>query len=309
MSPRADKIWFDGKLVDWDEAQVHVLAHTLHYGVGVFEGIRAYRTEDDRTAIFRLREHVDRLWHSARAIFLEIPSTPFEITAAIGETVRANGLDEAYIRPLVFLGSGAMGLHPGDNPVHVMIAAWTWGTYLGDEGLAKGIRTKISSYLRPHVNSTMTKAKVCGHYVNSYLAKQEARRLGYDEALFLDTEGYVCEGSGENAFIVRDGVLKTPPLTSALPGITRDSVVRIARDLGIPVEEGRFTRDELYMADEAFLTGTAAEVTPIREVDDIPLGAVAGVDPPGPITKSIQETYFRAVQGGEERYRDWLTYL
>ncbi len=305
MTVQAKKLWLDGKMLDWKDGTTHVLTHTLHYGVGVFEGIRCYKTTDGRSAIFRLPEHVRRLRHSAYAVYLKVPYSDEQISQAILDVLHANELAEAYIRPLVFLGAGTMGLYPDKNPTQVMIAAWSWGAYLGEEGLKNGIRVRVSSYIRPHVNSFMTKAKVCGGYVNSYLAKMEAKRDGYDEALFLDTEGYVCEASGENVFLVRDGVIKTPPLTAALPGITRDSVMTLARDRGLSVVETRFSRDEIYMADEFFMTGTAAELTPVRELD----GRAIGTGKPGPITQSLQDAYFRAVKGADERHRAWLTYL
>jgi branched-chain amino acid aminotransferase len=302
---KAKKIWMDGKFVDWDAANVHILTHTLHYGLGVFEGIRCYLCADGRSAIFRLPEHVERLFNGAHAVLLDIPFTREEILGAILETLRVNGQKAGYIRPLVFIGDGAMGLHPQNNPVRVAVVTWPWGAYLGDEGLAKGIRAKVSSYIRHHVNIMMTKTKTCGNYVNSILAKLEVTKDGYDEAIMLDTEGYICEASGENIFIVRHGRLKTPPLTSILPGITRESVMHIARDLGLVVEEQRFSRDELYMADEAFFTGTAAEITPIREVDRRTIGK----GEPGPVTKKLQEIFFQVVKGAKPEYQRWLTYL
>lgn len=298
-------IWLDGKRVLWDEAQVHVLTHTLHYGLGVFEGIRCYESADGRPAIFRLREHIDRLYQSAHIVQLAIPYSKDEIIAATTGLLAANGMQSGYIRHLVFVGDGMMGLHPGKNAIRVAIAAWPWGAYLGAEGMAKGIRVKISSFVRHHVNAQMTKAKVAGAYVNSILAKREVVAMGYDEALMLDTEGYVSEASGENIFIVSGGVIKTTPLTSVLKGITRDCVLTIARELGYPVVEERFTRDELYVADEAFFTGTAAELTPIREVDDRTIGP----GKPGPVTLAIQKRYFEAVKGEDPRHRDWLTFV
>lgn len=292
----------DGKLVGWDDARVHVLTHTLHYGLGAFEGIRCYKTEKG-SAIFRLDEHVDRLFASAAIFMLEIPFSKAEIKAAIIKTVKVNKLKECYIRPLVYIGYGAMGLYPKDNPVNVSIAAWPWGAYLGDEGLEKGIRVKVSSFARHHIGSTMTMAKVCGYYVNSQIAKKEAITGGFDEALLLDTDGYVSEGSGENIFIVRNNMLKTTPLTSILEGITRDSVMQIAKDLKIPLSEKRFTRDEVYIADEAFFTGTAAEITPIRELD----GRKIGIGRRGKITEKIQKTYFDIVKGKNKKYESWLT--
>jgi len=299
---KAKKIWMDGKLVNWDEAQVHVLTHTLHYGVGVFEGIRCYKTDDGKPAIYRLKEHVDRLFDSAHIVLLEIPYTHEEICAAIRKTLQANDLVEGYIRPIVFLGEGEMGLFVQNNPVRVAIATWPWGAYLGEEGLKKGIRAKVSSFNRHHVNAAMTKGKVIGNYVNSVLAKWEVIKSGYDEAVLLDTEGYVAEGSGENIFIVRNGILQTTPLTSVLPGITRDSVITIAQRLDIQVKEARFTRDELYIADEMFFTGTAAEITPVREVDDRKIGN----GKPGPVTKQIQSTFFDIVKGKNALFQHWL---
>jgi branched-chain amino acid aminotransferase len=305
MVEKAKFIWFDGKFIPWDEAQVPLLTHTLHYGLGVFEGIRAYHCADGRTAIFRLPEHIRRLFDSAHVMQLDMPFTQADIEAVCGETLRVNGQKEAYIRPLVFVGDGVMGLNPQDNPIRVAIISWPWGAYLGEEGLRLGIRVKTSSFIRHHVNIMMTMTKTVGNYVNSILAKREAVHGGYDEALMLDTEGYVAEASGENIFLVRDGLLKTPPLTSVLPGITRDSILTLAQDLGIPAKEDRFSRDELYLADEAFLTGTAAEVTPIREVD----GRKIGQGKPGPITLKLQAAYFAVVKGQDARYQQWLTYI
>lgn len=305
MVEKVSKIWMDGELIPWEEAKVHVLTHTLHYGLGVFEGIRCYLCKDGRSGIFRLEAHVKRLFESALIGEIEIPFSQAEIMEACKEVVRTNGLTEAYIRPIVFIGEGVMGVHPHDNPIRVAIIAWRWGAYLGEEALKKGTRVKTSSYTRHHVNVMMTKAKICGNYVNSVLAKREAARLGYDEAILLDTEGYVAEASGENIFLVKDGIIKTTPPTSILPGITRDSVIQIARDKGYTVIEERFTRDELYTADEVFFTGTAAEVTPIREIDDRPVGK--GI--PGSVTRELQETYFKVVRGEIERYRHWIDYL
>lgn len=299
---KGEKIWFNGKLVNWDEAQVHVLTHTLHYGLGVFEGIRCYLCDDGGSAVFRLKEHTDRLFASAHIAQMKIPFTKDEINNAVIETLKANKLKEGYIRPLAFLAEGSMGIFPKDNPVRVAIAAWEWGAYLGEDGLKKGIRAKVSSFTRHHVNVGMTKAKIVGNYVNSILAKREVVAAGYDEALLLDTDGYVSEGSGENIFMVKDGVLKTTPLTSVLNGITRNSVIKIAKDAGIAVLEGRFSRDELYIADEAFFTGTAAEITPIRELDD----RMIGEGKPGPVTKKIQDTFFDIVKGRNKNYSSWL---
>jgi len=300
---KVKKIWLDGKLVDWDAANVHVLTHTLHYGLGVFEGIRCYRTAGGGSAVFRLKEHVDRFFQSAHIVQMPIPFPRERIAASIVETLVANGLREGYIRPLAFIGEGAMGLYATDNPTRVTIVVWPWGAYLGEEGLERGIRAKISSFQRHHVNAAMTKAKVCGFYVNSILAKREVMKDGYDEAIMLDAEGFIAEASGENVFMVRDGVLRTPPPPSVLMGITRDSILRIAADKGIPVEERRFTRDELYTADEAFLTGTAAEVTPIREVDNRAIGEGRR----GSVTSVLQSAFFDVVKGKDAKYRHWLT--
>ncbi len=302
MVQKGRKIWFDGKFAAWEEAQVHVLSHTLHYGVGVFEGIRCYKTEDGKSAVFRLKEHVDRLFDSAHIVLLEIPFSREEICAAIRKTLRANELTEGYIRPIVFLGAGEMGLFVRTNPVHVAIAVWPWGAYLGEKALRKGIRAKVSSFNRHHVNAAMSKGKVNGYYVNSVLAKWEVVKGGYDEAVLLDTEGYVAEGSGENIFMVRNGTLQTPPLTSVLPGITRDAVITIAQRLDIPVKEARFTRDELYIADEMFFTGTAAEITPVRELDDRKIGA----GKPGPVTRQIQAAFFDIIRGKIPLFHHWL---
>jgi len=305
MVEKAKFIWFDGKFIPWEQAQVHVLTHTLHYGLGVFEGIRAYQCHDGRTAIFRLKEHIQRLFDSGHVMMIEIPFKKDAIEAACAEILRLNGQKEAYIRPLVFLGEGVMGLNPKGSPIQVAIISWVWGAYLGDEGLRRGIRVKTSSFTRHHVNIMMTKTKTVGNYVNSIMAKLEAVHAGYDEALLLDTAGYVCEATGENIFIVKDGIVKTPPLTSILPGITRDCVITLAQDLGLMVKEERFSRDELYLADEAFLTGTAAEITPVREVD----GRIIGPGHPGPVTQQIQEIYFGVVKGQNDRYQQWLTYI
>lgn len=304
MVSKTDKIWMDGKFVDWDNAKVHVLTHTLHYGLGVFEGIRCYETKRG-PAIFKLNEHVDRLFNSAHIFLMDIPYSRKEIADAIIETVRINKKRECYIRPLVYIGYGAMGLYPKENPVNVTIAVWPWGAYLGDDGLSRGIRVKTSSFIRNHVNANMTRGKVCGYYVNSQLAKKEAISCEYDEALLLDTEGYVSEGSGENIFMVKGGVLKTTPLTSVLEGITRNSIMEIATNVKVRVAEERFTRDELYIAEEAFFTGTAAEVTPIREID----GRMIGSGKPGRLTRELQSIFFDIVKGKKKKYDSWLTYV
>jgi branched-chain amino acid aminotransferase len=302
MSDRDGVIWMDGKLVPWREAQVHVLTHTLHYGMGVFEGVRAYRAEQG-TAIFRLPEHLRRLYGSAHIMKMQVPWDRDTLAAAHRDVIRENGLDSAYIRPMFFYGSEGMGLRADNLKVHGIVAAWEWGAYLGAENMEKGIRIKTSSYTRHHVNITMCKAKANGHYVNSMLALNEALTSGYDEAMLLDVDGFVAEGSGENIFIVRDGVLYTPDLTSALEGITRDTIGRLAADEGYTLREKRITRDEVYLADEAFFTGTAAEVTPIREVDNRMIGSGKR----GPVTTKLQSMYFDVVHGRLPQYTDWLT--
>ncbi|WP_439684504.1 branched-chain amino acid transaminase [Cupriavidus oxalaticus] len=302
MADRDGKIWMDGKLIEWRDAKIHVLTHTLHYGMGVFEGVRAYKTPEG-TAIFRLKEHTRRLFNSAKIFQMAMPFDEATLEAATREVVRANNLESCYIRPIVWIGSEKLGVSAKGNTIHVAIAAWPWGAYLGEEGMERGIRVKTSSFTRHHVNVSLVRAKASGYYINSILANQEATGLGYDEALLLDTEGYVSEGSGENVFIVRNGVIYTPDLASCLDGITRDATLTIARDLGIEVREKRITRDEMYCADEAFFTGTAAEVTPIRELDD----RVIGEGRRGPVTKQIQDAFFAAVGGTDEKYKKWLT--
>jgi branched-chain amino acid aminotransferase len=304
MDNKTEKIWMDGKLVPWDKASVHVLTHTLHYGLGAFEGIRCYHTLKG-PAIFRLDEHVERLFQTAHIFLIDIPYSRQEIRNAIIKTVKVNKLKECYIRPLVYIGYGAMGLYPSGNPIKVSIAAWPWGAYLGEEGLKKGISVRVSSFIRHHVNSNMSRGKVCGYYVTSQLAKKEAISGGFNEGLLLDTEGYVSEGSGENIFIIRNGVIKTTPLTSILEGITRDSILNLARNFDIPTEEQRFTRDEIYICDEAFFTGTAAEVTPIRELDNRTIGKGTA----GPITKKLQAAFFDIVKGRNGKFESWLTYV
>jgi branched-chain amino acid aminotransferase len=298
-----EKIWMDGQLVDWDDARIHVLTHTLHYGSGVFEGIRAYPTADG-PAVFRLTDHMRRLHESADLFLIEMPYSVEELVEATKETIRVNGVESCYIRPIVYLGYGEMGLNPLTSSVHVSIAVWPWGTYLGDEGLKHGVRMKVSSWRRIDPNVNPVAAKGTGIYVNSSLAKVEALKAGYDEAIMLNTHGFVAECTGENVFVVRDGVLLTPPLSSgALKGLTRDSVMTIARDLGYEVREDNLLRTDLYLADEAFLTGTAAEIVPMRSVDDREIGE------PGEITRKIQETYFAAVHGELDTYRHWLEYV
>jgi branched-chain amino acid aminotransferase len=289
-------------MVPWREAKVHVLTHTLHYGMGVFEGVRAYNT-DKGPAIFRLQEHTDRLFRSAKILGMKMPFDKETLNEAQRAVVRENNLESAYIRPMCFYGSEGMGIRADNLNVHTMVAAWSWGAYLGEENMTKGIRIKTSSFTRHHVNITMCKAKANGNYMNSMMALQEAVSCGYDEALLLDAQGFVCEGSGENFFMVRDGVLYTPELTSALEGITRDTVITLARDIGLKVVEKRITRDEVYVADEAFFTGTAAEVTPIRELDNRPIGSGTR----GPITEKLQTMYFDQVYGRSDVYQNWNT--
>jgi branched-chain amino acid aminotransferase len=304
MVQATQKIWMDGTFVDWDKAQVHVLSHTLHYGLGAFEGIRCYQTANG-SAIFRLQEHLDRLYGSAHIAGMQIPYPKEELQQAIIDTVKINAVQECYIRPLVYLGYGEMGINNRHNPVNVAIAVWPWGAYLGEAALAEGIRVCVSSFTRHHVNVMMTKAKIVGNYANSQLAKMEAINSGYDEAVILDVQGNVAEGSGENIFIVRRGELKTPPLTSILEGITRNSIIDLARHMGVHVQEAIFSRDELYIADEAFFTGTAAELTPIREVDN----RLIGSGRPGPVTHKLQQAFFRVVQGKDDAFKEWLTYI
>ncbi len=300
-----EEIWLDGKFVPWADANIHILTHTLHYGLGVFEGIRCYEGADGRSSVFRLPEHIRRLFDSAKINLMEIPYSEAELTEATLESLRRNNLAEGYIRPLVFIGDGAMGLHPGDNPVRVAVISWEWGKYLGDEGMARGIRAKVSTFARHHVNAKMTNGKTCGDYVNSILAKREALLDGFDEAIMLDTQGLVSECTGENIFVARNGRIKTPPLYSVLDGITRDSMIEVARRQGYEVEESQITRDDLYVADEIFLTGTAAEVTPIREVDHRQIGEGKR----GPITEDLQTAFFDIVKGADARYDRWRTLL
>jgi len=303
FADRDGVIWFDGKMVDWRDAKVHVLTHTLHYGMGVFEGVRAYHA-DEGTAIFRLQAHTDRLFRSAHIMNMPMPFSKEDINAAQLAAVRENNLDSAYLRPMVFYGSEGMGLRADNLQTHVIIAAWEWGAYLGAEALEKGIRIKTSSHTRHHVNIAMCKAKANGNYINSMLALSEVQRDGYDEAMLLDPEGFVAEGSGENIFIVRDGIIYTPDLSSALDGITRATIIQMAEESGYQIVVKRITRDEVYVADEAFFTGTAAEVTPIREVD----GRQIGEGHRGPITAQLQKQYFDAVHGRSAAHIDWLSY-
>jgi branched-chain amino acid aminotransferase len=302
MADRDGWIWYDGKLVPWRDATTHVLTHSLHYGLAIFEGVRAYKTPAG-PAIFRLREHTERLFNSAKIFMMEMPFTPEQISEAQREVVRANKLESCYLRPLAFYGSEKMGVSPKGAKVHVTIAAWPWGAYLGEEGLERGIRVKTSSYQRHHINVSMVRSKTAGHYVNSILANLEATNHGYDEALLLDTQGFVAEGAGENLFIVRDGQIYEPEMVSGLIGITRRTVIELARDLGYEVKPMPMTRDDVYLADEAFFTGTAAEVTPIRELDGRPIGAGKR----GPVTEKIQKLFFEVVNGNNAKYKHWLT--
>ncbi len=304
FSDRDGVIWMNGEMVPWRDAQVHVLTHTLHYGMGVFEGVRAYHAEKG-TAVFRLQDHTRRLIQSAHILGMKIPFSEDQINQAQLDVIRQNGLDSAYLRPMVFLGSEGMGLRADNLSVNLSIAAWEWGSYLGEENMEKGLRVRVSSYARHHVNVSMCRAKANGHYINSMLALQEALDTGYDEALLLDTSGFVMEGSGENLFIIRDGKIYTPDLTSALDGVTRKTTNRIIADEGLELIEKRITRDEVYIADEAFFTGTAAEVTPIREVDNRQIGKGKR----GPITERIQSRFFDAVHGRIPEYEEWLSYV
>ena len=303
MSDRDGKIWMDGQLVEWRDAKIHVLTHTLHYGCGAFEGVRAYKTADGGTSIFRLEEHTERLFNSAKILRMVTPFTKAEVMDAMKASVRENGLESAYIRTLIWIGDKKLGVSPKGNTIHLMVAAWLWGAYLGDEGLKRGIRVKTSSYTRHHVNITMTQAKAVSNYTNSILANMEVTDEGYDEALLLDPSGFVSEGAGENIFVVKDGVIYTPDLSAgALNGITRNTVFHIAKDLGLEIVQKRITRDEVYIADEAFFTGTAAEVTPIRELDRIELGEGSR----GPITEKVQSAFFDIVGGKNPKYAHWL---
>ncbi len=302
MHDRDGKIWQDGKLIDWRSATIHVLTHSLHYGMSVFEGVRAYKTEKG-TAIFRLAEHTKRLLNSAKIFQMNVPYDMDTLMEAQKQVIRENHLESGYIRPIIWVGSEALGVSAKNNTIHTAIAAWPWGAYLGEDGISKGIRVKVSSFSRHHVNVSLVRAKASGYYINSILANQEATSCGYDEALLLDTEGFVSEGSGENVFIVRNGKLYTPDLASCLDGITRDAVITLANDLGIEVIQKRITRDEVYCADEAFFSGTAAEITPIREVDNRQIG----IGSRGPITEKIQSLFFDVVSGKAPKYAHWLS--
>ena len=303
MDDRDGKIWMDGQMVEWRDAKIHVLSHTLHYGCGAFEGVRAYKTEQG-TAIYRLQEHTQRLFNSAKILRMNIPFSQEEVMQAQKDVVRLNNLESCYIRPLTWIGSQKLGVSPRGNKIHVMVAAWAWGAYLGEEGMKRGIRVKTSSFTRHHVNITMTQAKAVSNYSNSILANMEALDEGYDEALLLDPAGFVSEGAGENIFVIKDGVVYTPDLSAgALNGITRNTILHICKDLGLELIQKRITRDEIYIADEAFFTGTAAEVTPIRELDRIEIGAGSR----GPITEKIQTAFFDIVNGRNPKYAAWLS--
>ncbi|MGJ7493305.1 branched-chain amino acid transaminase [Variovorax sp. ZT4R33] len=307
LEDRDGKIWMDGQLVEWRDAKIHVLTHTLHYGCGAFEGVRAYKTVDG-TAIFRLQEHTDRLFNSAKILRMTLPFSKEELNEAQKQVVRENKLESCYLRPLVWIGSEKLGVNPRGNRIHAMVAAWAWGAYLGEEGMKRGIRVKTSSYTRHHVNITMTQAKAVSNYSNSILANMEALDDGYDEALLLDASGFVSEGAGENVFVVKDGVVYTPDLSAgALNGITRNTILHICKDLGIELVQKRITRDEVYIADEAFFTGTAAEVTPIRELDRIEIGNRGDGGSRGPVTEKIQAAFFDIVNGKNPKYAHWLT--
>ena len=303
MADRDGKIWMDGQMVEWRDAKVHILTHTLHYGCGAFEGVRAYNTVNG-TAIFRLQEHTERLMNSAKILRMKVPFTAEQLNQAQLDVVKANNLESCYLRPLVWIGDKKLGVSPKGNTIHAMVAAWAWGAYLGEEGLKRGIRVKTSSYTRHHVNITMTQAKAVSNYSNSILANMEATDDGYDEALLLDSAGFVSEGAGENIFVIKNGVIYTPDLSAgALNGITRNTIFHIAKDLGLEIVQKRITRDEVYIADEAFFTGTAAEVTPIRELDRIEIGCGSR----GPITEKLQNAFFDIVNGRNPKYAHWLT--
>jgi len=304
MSDRDGKIWMDGQMVDWRDAKIHVLTHTLHYGCGAFEGVRAYKCDDGSTAIFRLQEHTDRLFNSAKILRMTIPFTKEQVNEAQKAVIRENKLESGYLRPLTWVGDRKLGVSTKGNDIHLMVAAWPWGAYLGEEGMKRGIRVKISSYTRHHVNITMTQAKAVSNYTNSILANREATDDGYDEAILLDASGFVSEGAGENIFVVKEGVVYTPDLSAgALNGITRNTVLHICKDLGLELVQKRITRDELYISDEVFFTGTAAEVTPIREIDRLEIGSGSR----GPITEKIQSAFFDIVNGRNPQYAHWLS--
>ncbi len=306
MVDKLQKIWMDGELVAWDDATVHILTHSLHYGLGAFEGIRAYKRANGKSFVFKLREHIDRLFDSCKMTLIAPKFTREQVMTACLETLRANDMEEGYLRPMVYVGDGAMGIYAPNNPIRTTVIAWKWGAYLGDEALKNGIRTKISSFARHHINVSLAKAKMMGQYTNSVLAKREAKLGGYDEAILLDPNGYVSEGSGENIFVIKKGIIYTPDLASSiLEGITRDTVITLAREMGYEVRETRITRDQLWLADEVFFTGTAAEITPVREVDNRAIGEGTV----GPMTKRIQAKFFDVVRGSDSSHSEWLTAL
>jgi branched-chain amino acid aminotransferase len=303
---KLDTIWIDGQLIPWDSATEHLLAHTMHYGVGAFEGIRAYQRTDGRTQIFRLRDHIERLLDSSAICTMDVPFTREQIMAACADVVRANKMTSCYLRPLVYLGYGALGLGSFEPPVRTMVACYEWGAYLGDDGLKKGIKCMISGFSRANSNAVMNKGKICGQYVSSVLAKRMAVKSGFDEALMLDPQGYVAEGTGENIFVVKKDVVRTPPTSAAiLAGITRDTAITLLREQGVEVREEPIARDELYTADEVFLTGTAAEITPVRDIDHRRIGRGEA----GPVTRRVQESFFAVVKGGDTKHNDWLTFV
>lgn len=303
---KSEFAWMNGKMVPFGESKTHIITFTMHYGLAAFEGIRCYKRQDGRSAVFRLREHIDRLFESSKIATMDVPYSPAELEAACLETLRANKMDEAYLRPIAYVGAGALGLGAKDNPVDVAIIVFPWGPLLGEEGIKNGVRAHMSTYVRGHLNHTLSKGKISGQYVNSVIAKREAQRLGYDEAIMLDASGRVAEGTGENIFALYRGALYTPPLDMPiLAGITRDAVITLAREAGVEVIERPFTRDMLYVASEVFLTGTATEVTPVREIDARPVGD----GKPGPITRKLQDTFYKVVRGPGEAHRDWLTYV
>ncbi|OVE81277.1 branched chain amino acid aminotransferase [bacterium K02(2017)] len=303
MVQKVDKIWLDGEYVDWDQANVHILTHTLHYGLGVFEGIRCYKQADGTSALFRLKEHIKRLYESSQMFWMDIPYSFEELLQVSKDIFKVNKLDEGYLRPIAFVGEGAMGLNAPDNPIRVACIAWPWGAYLGEDGINKGIKAKVSSYTRLALNVNFSKSKACGNYINSILAKREAILAGYEEALMLDNDGYLAEASGENIFVIKDNVVRTPPRASSmLNGITRDCALQILKDNNIEVLEEKIVREDAYIADEIFLTGTAAEITPIRELDNHKIG----VGKPGPITQKVQKIFFDAIRGKVDRYKEWL---
>jgi len=303
MVEKLQKIWVDGELVPWDEAKIHLLTHSFHYGLGAFEGIRCYKRADGKSIVFRLREHIDRLFDTCKLVLLQPKFSREQIMRACIDTLKANSLEQGYLRPVIFMGEGAMGIYAPDNPVRAAVIAWNWGAYLGEDALKNGIRAKVSSFARHHINVSLAKAKMMGQYTNSVLAKREAKLAGCDEAILLDTSGYVSEGSGENLFIVKRGKLLTPDLgSSILEGITRDTVITLAREMGLVVEETRIVRDQLWLADEVFFTGTAAEITPVREIDS----RVIGEGVPGPVTKKLQARFFDVVRGSDNTHPEWL---